>query len=382
MKFNYSRQGFTLIELLTVVAIIAILAAITAVALPRAREKAKIVRVENDFRQLQVALTQYAVEHGSYPPMYGYRKQQSRNVSDDKLILNQYYYFFLVSYMTMLGLEASYDLYDEFSSSYDTDARGGAGTIDPLEFSPIYDPDEDPEDSGDLQMSMFLWPNYSKIWPAVIDPQVDIRLFDGLDDEDEPLTGEKLDGKDRVNNREFARPYVYIPVNMRQAELVRRYYEGELPDTYYTDVACNSTPGSRKIDARARGTLLHLNLRFPPPKYDAYVLISVSPAVHTRGILMPPNLDDFKCDHWNDLKWDDADYYHYLGLRAYYLATRDLNDNGELDFDFRARSRRREGAADLEKERTGGIPANYVGPAWTLPDGSAGYGPMIFKQEG
>ncbi|MCK5861888.1 MAG: hypothetical protein KAH38_05350, partial [Candidatus Hydrogenedentes bacterium] len=36
------------------------------------------------------------------------------------------------------------------------------------------------------------------------------------------------------------------------------------------------------------------------------------------------------------------DYFHLLGLRAYFLATRDLDANGNLDFDFRARTQQKE----------------------------------------
>ena len=35
--------------------------------------------------------------------------------------------------------------------------------------------------------------------------------------------------------------------------------------------------------------------------------------------------------------------YHITALRAYFLATRDLNANGKLDFDFSARTKEGEG---------------------------------------
>ncbi|MEA3366411.1 MAG: hypothetical protein U9Q79_12290, partial [Candidatus Hydrogenedentes bacterium] len=54
--------------------------------------------------------------------------------------------------------------------------------------------------------------------------------------------------------------------------------------------------------------------------------------------------------------------YHVDGLRAYFLATRDANDNGELDFDYRAR-KHGEGAREAyEQDGLYHLPSEFA--AW------------------
>jgi len=104
-----------------------------------------------------------------------------------------------------------------------------------------------------------------------------------------------------------------------------------------------------------------LNFRFPPPKYDAFVLISIGPKEGTFGILPSDE--------------SGTDMYHKLALRAYYLATRDINNGGEgngvLDFDFRARTKQDESKI-LEDEALG---------LGLLPNGQPLEGPLIGKFE-
>ncbi len=65
------NRAFTLIELLIVVAIIGILAAIAVPNFLNAQVRAKVARVESDFRTLATALEMYQMDQNAYPP-YGF----------------------------------------------------------------------------------------------------------------------------------------------------------------------------------------------------------------------------------------------------------------------------------------------------------------------
>ncbi len=62
-----SISAFTLIELLIVVAIIGILAAIAVPNFLNAQMRAKVTRVEADFKQLSTALESYRIDNNNYP---------------------------------------------------------------------------------------------------------------------------------------------------------------------------------------------------------------------------------------------------------------------------------------------------------------------------
>jgi len=300
------RRGFTLIELLTVVAIIAILASLTAVVAPRAIERAKLRKLDGAMIQLRTAFTEYYTKNSTYPPTYGYIAPQAK---DKQTLVDSDY--FTKPYLALMQLAKIADLYDNFADSTDTNRDGNLGI---LEYSPI----------GQTDVAS----NKTTYQPV---------LYNGSAPQDEIAEQLKADG----------RPIVYVPVNLAQFKRARQFWV-ETGDVY--GATWNAT------DPRIAG------MTFPPPTYDAYVLISVGPGGSTFGVVADPPSGA-----------GNRNRYHLAALRTYFLATRDLNNNGKLDFEFEARSREDEG---LPEYTPGGqtYSANN-----NLPDPIAprGYGPVI-----
>ncbi|MCL4695109.1 MAG: hypothetical protein KJ060_21680, partial [Candidatus Hydrogenedentes bacterium] len=148
-------------------------------------------------------------------------------------------------------------------------------------------------------------------------------------------------------NRE-PRPYIYAPYYSKQMDRLKRVI---------------AAAGGQVWDGNAWNTDFDSELGYPPPRYDGFVLISAGPEENTHGVASPPNLAAFA----NPVP---TYIYNILALRAAYLGSRDVNENGRLDFDFRARSR--EGEAD---------PATYSNGLYRLlPDGTAAGGPLLYHQ--
>lgn len=312
--------GFTLIELLTVIAIIAILAAMTFSVGPRVIERAKLASLANDFNQTRTACVSYFTKNReTYPPAYGYIAYTPHKDPDDPIVrVNK-------PYVDEIGFFRVMDIYDRFSMGGDTDHDG---RISLLEFSP----------TG------------TKSGP------------DSYSFADDIYTGDNLASE--VNRQMSAdkRPLIYIPVNLKQAKVVAQYYY----DLAQTDPEAGwyAERWAQLPNATAKNDVTRL--KFPPTKYDDYVLISVGPAGSTGGILTPPS------SFMSDLgAVPEENWYHILALRAYFLALRDANENDMLDFDYQAR---KEGEG---KEASYKVPGLYL-----LPDGTAGQGPVIYHNTG
>lgn len=273
------RGGFTLIELLAVIAIIGILAAISAVAVPRVLERAKLAKVEADFHQLSLALDTYLATHGTYPPAYGYKVFNTNPSAPVE--------YHMRPYTALLGYYKVFDIYDRFALSYDTDGNG----ITMLEYEPISE----------------------QVGPdAYVFPQGVDWLFP-----DVPAAEQDAFNMHIVSLMNSQRPYVYLPVNKRQARRVAEYYWERWKDT--GDIRFMFANEWDPTHPKLAG------MTFPPEKYDAFVLIGVGPMSDTYGILDPQPVIG------------GPDRFHIAALRAYFLATRDANDNGKLDFDYRTR---------------------------------------------
>jgi prepilin-type N-terminal cleavage/methylation domain-containing protein len=278
MSNTYKAQrAFTLIELLVVIAIIGILAGIILPALARAIEKAKITDARSTMKQVQTLMVTYLTENNnSYPPAYGYL---SKEAFDDRAgaiadITNVAHttppsganptykdYFVRKSYLAALGVHGQFDYYDRFATN-DADVDQD-GITDLLEYYPDV---EDPTLVAD---------------PSAI----------------------SLPGQ---------RPFIYIPVNMRQFNKVKQFW-----DTL--DPVNNPVPGDPTVFNQTLA-----NMTFPPASYDAFILVSAGLTENTQGLVY-----DF-----NDLPAGyDTDYrYHIAAMASFYMLTRDLNDDGLFDY--------------------------------------------------
>ena len=316
---NSRKSGFTLIELLTVIAIIAILAAFTMTVGPRLIERAKIRRMDSALRQVSIALTAYFADNQSYPPAYGYVSIANKDMQtppSDPTLEEKFYH--LRPYMLLMKYHGNEEMYDEFSESYDTD-RDGA--LSPLEFLPRGR--KLPTNTWEFDAGL---PRYV----GVNDPVMSAEIQRQLDAE--------------------KRPFVYIPVNRAQFARAQKYWLNH-----------NAFLAERWSSSDADFP----NITFPPPKYDTFVLIGMGPGGNSFGLLPQAlGVPEESANNGRNL-------YHLLALRAYFLATRDMNANGLLDFDYTARTQSGEGALEYDYK---GAPVNNDLPCAT----PRSYGPWIY----
>ena len=292
--------GFTLIELLTVIAIISILAGLTAVVLPGVLERAKVADAVSDMRAISTSLHAYFTEEGTYPPGYGYELFQESFLGPGPNYNHH-------PYTEEAEITGAIDAYDRFSENYDTN---GDGTLQMLEYIP-------------LAGGAFL-----NIAPDAL-----------------PYQG----GAAASSLAKGLRPYVYVPYAKKDIERMRRIIKGNDPqgrDEWLGTV----------WDAN----FVTENTLIPPAQYDAFVLLSVGPLQNTRGLLSPPGDENAWLTATGETMPEQA--YYILAMRAAYLATRDGNGDGILDFDYRARTKQDQGKLypDMPDGRNLGIAAPII----------------------
>lgn len=313
------RKGFTLIELLTVIAIIAILAGITFSAIPRVLERAKLRKLDGIFHGLEVAMATYATRAGTsggYPPAYGFLLASARGKATNEILPTDY---FTKPYGALIELNKAADIYDNFAQTGDSNRDLQIGT---LEFSPI----------GQQNVANGSFTYYNTPYTGPSSPNLSDEVAAQIDAQEAPVR--------------------YVPVNIAQYKRARRYWIEEAQDPLASTWNANSP--------------LLQGMAFPPPKYDAYVLISVGPGGESFDVLAePPQGAPF------------AYRYHIAAMRTFFLATRDLNGDNILDLDFRQASSQR------GLEYTVSVPN---GPTYNVnnllpsPIKPAGFGPVIFPE--
>lgn len=333
-------RGFTLIELLTVIAIIAILAAMIFAVGPRLIEMARLRSLHNTMNELRTGLAQYFATYNTYPPAYGYmdfKAAKLRATADrppDNIL------FYLKPYLAYLKLHGVEDYYDNFSEGYDTD---GDGQISLFEFQPV--------GVQDAATKRYTFPDQLR--------------YVG----DENAHAEEINRMREMKRR----PIIYIPVNKRQFEKARKYWVNRAatqdPLDFY---GLSWDPDAPELQG----------VTFPPPTYDTFVLISVGPARSTFGIIPPAATTNSDWDQAtnNILSGFPDAAYHILGLRAYYLATRDLDGNDKLDFHFEDRRQGEDKDGQpyqiVVNNSTVQVPLGNLMPDRRAPNG---YGPYVYS---
>lgn len=285
-----SNAGFTLIELLTVIAIIAVLAGLTAVAVPQYLNKAQETKNRTNLKSVKQALAAKYAEIGNnngYPPAYGYLRNQDPPAvapfADTDYVLTPY-----TAAINIHGAEDVYQVRRFAFSGHDLDL---SGDLSLFEYQPVGE--------RNVATGVYAWSD---------------TLYTGSNT---PLTPGGLNEITLQRDLTPAAPFVYVPFNKRQLAAAKRYWI-ENGDEYGE----NFDQDAPQLTGR---------LFFPPSQYDGFVLIGNGPGGNNGGVVAadPPTPVGGG--------YDPAYLYHVLGLRIAFLATRDLNNDLKLDFDYEDR---------------------------------------------
>jgi hypothetical protein len=242
--------------------------------------------LDSVYHCIEVAMAEYCSNHGSFPPTYGFidleaRQRQLDQTDPDAILESENVCYHLKPYLAYLNLHGVEDVHDLFGESYDVNQNG---QIDLHEYSPVGTP---PEGSTDK----WLFP-------------------------DERFNGSNNAVDVALQLRQESRPVFYAPVNLDQFEHAKAYWLSK---------------GDFQAATWDASDPLLKDVRFPPAKYDAYVLISIGPGESLFGVVPE--------DRSGVSNIPVRDMYHVQAMRTYFLATRDMNDNQLLDYDFYARTK-------------------------------------------
>jgi len=339
MRPRRTKQGFTLVELLVVIAIIGILASFIAVSYPRVLRMAKMSAMNNNMNQIRTILVEYYVKSSTFPPAYGYlspvflkdpryANPQNRPTEIANALAATEFgesdAFFLYPWMSFLREHGNEDLYDNWTrgNGYDTD---GDGVISRLEFAARG------TFNGGSQTYDFGYAALYQGGNTSTDPTTDSDVNDQLSTQD-------------------TRPFIYLPVNERQARQFRK-----IMYDFAARQGNASNPRPFNLDAQAISEI-NTQLSFPPPSYDKFILMSVGPnflVSGTNGLVV-----EFGAGTLNLADFSSVYQYHILSLATHFLATRDSENggegDGELDFDFSART-----SADQGKNSDNDMPGKF-----------------------